>query len=212
MVRHEDVPEETMQRMLTYLRELDCMLQEGKETFSSQELADALRMNPAQVRKDFSYFGEFGTRGVGYDTARLARELREILNLDRTWRIALIGVGNIGAALLKNPELKRQGFDIVLAFDNSPTVIGKQIGEVTVEDVARMKERIQEEKVELAIIATPVEAAPGVADVVIESGIKGILCFAPCQLHVPEGVRVVPVDIPMALGRLVYRLEGKDGG
>jgi len=197
-----------MQRMLTYLRELDCMLREGKQTFSSQELAAALHMNPAQVRKDFSYFGEFGTRGVGYDTARLARELREILNLDRTWRIALIGVGNIGSALLKNPELKRQGFDIVLAFDNSPRVIGKRVGEVVVDDVSRMSERIQEEKVELAIIATPVECAQEIADELIKAGIKGILCFAPCQLHVSDEVRIVPVDIPMALGRLVYRLEG----
>ncbi len=206
MVKHEDVPEETMQRMLSYLRELDCMLQEGKESFSSQELAEILHMNPAQVRKDFSYFGEFGTRGVGYETARLARELREILNLDRTWRIALIGVGNIGSALLKNPELKRQGFDIVLAFDNSPRTIGKQVGVVTVEDVAHLTDRIKEEEVELAIIATPVECAQEIADQLIRVGIKGILCFAPCHLRVPDSVRVVPIDIPMALGRLVYRL------
>lgn len=206
MVKHADVPEETMRRMLTYLREIDCMLQEGKETFSSQELATILHMNPAQVRKDFSYFGGFGTRGVGYETARLVRELRSILNLDRTWRLVLIGVGNIGSALLKNPELKRQGFDIVLAFDNSPRVIGKRVGNVVVEDVSRLAARIKEESVELAIIATPVEAAPEVADVVIKAGAKGIMCFAPCQLHAPEEVRVVPVDIPLALGQLVYRL------
>jgi len=205
-MKHAEVPEETMQRMLSYLRELDCMLQEGKETFSSQELGAALRINPAQVRKDLSYFGEFGTRGVGYETARVVRELRENLNLDRTWRLALIGVGNIGSALLKNPELKRQGFDIVLAFDNSPRVIGKRVGNVTVEDVSHLAARMREEKVKLAIIATPVEVASEIADVVIKAGAKGILCFAPCQLHVPVGVRVVPVDIPMALGRLVYRL------
>ncbi len=207
MIKHAAVPEETMQRMLVYLRELDCMLQEGKETFSSQELAEILHMNPAQVRKDFSYFGGFGKRGVGYETAAMVHELRAILNLNRPWRLALIGVGNIGSALLKNPELRRQGFDIVLAFDNSPHVIGNRVGRITVEDVANLAARVQEEKVELAIIATPVEAAPQVADVVIEAGIRGILCFAPCQLHVPEGVRVVPVDIPMALGQLVYRLE-----
>ncbi len=206
-MKHADVPEETMQRMLAYLRELDCMLQEGKETFSSQELAETLHINPAQIRKDFSYFGEFGTRGVGYETAQLVHELRAILNLDRTWRIALIGVGNIGSALLKNPELERQGFDIVLAFDISPRVIGKRVGKVIVEDVARLTERIQEEKVELAIISTPVECAQDVANQVIEAGIKGILCFAPCQLHVSDKVRIVPVDIPMALGQLVYRLE-----
>ncbi len=206
MLKRTEVPEETMQRMLSYLRELDCMLQNGKETFSSQELAESLHVNPAQVRKDFSYFGEFGTRGVGYDTARLVRELRAILNLDRTWRLALIGVGNIGAALLNNPELQRQGFEIVLAFDNSSRIIGKRFGSVTVEDVSYLVTRIQEERVELAIIATPVSCAQAVADTLIRAGIKGILCFAPCHLQVPKGVRVVPIDIPMALGRLVYRL------
>jgi len=206
MARHVDVPEETMQRMLAYLRELDCMWNEGKEKFSSQSLAKALHMNPAQVRKDFSYFGEFGTRGVGYDTKRLIQELRTILNLDRTWRLALIGVGNIGSALLRNPELKRQGFEIVLAFDKDPRRVGKKIGPLTVEDVASINKRILEEKVQLAIIATPVECAQETADKLLQVGIKGLLCFAPCHLHVPDDVRIVPIDIPMALGKLVYRL------
>jgi redox-sensing transcriptional repressor len=206
MVKHGVVPEETMQRMVMYLRELDCMLQEGKETFSSQELAEILHMNPAQVRKDFSYFGGFGTRGVGYGTEQLVRELRTILNLDRTWRIALIGAGNIGSALLNNPELKRQGFDIVLAFDKDARRIGKKLGTVTVENVIHVTERVHEERVELAIIATPVECAQEMADMLIQAGIKGFLCFAPCHLRAPDEVRIVPIDIPMALGKLVYRL------
>jgi len=207
MVKHMDVPEETMQRMLAYLRELDCMWNEGKEKFSSQSLASALHMNPAQIRKDFSYFGEFGTRGVGYDTKQLITELRAILNLDRTWRLALIGVGNIGSALLRNPELKRQGFQIVLAFDKDPRRIGKKIGPLTVEDVATVRKRIREEKVRLAIIATPVECAQETADNLVRAGIKGLLCFAPCHLSIPEGIRIVSVDIPMALGKLVYHME-----
>ena len=206
MVRHTDVPEETMQRMLAYLRELDCMGNEGKGKFSSQSLAKTLHINPAQIRKDFSYFCEFGTRGVGYDTQRLVQELRTILNLDRTWPLALIGVGNIGLALLRNPELKRQGFDIVLAFDKDPRRIGKKLLNVTVEDVTHVSERIREERVQLAIIATPVECAQDMADKLIQTGIKGILCFAPCHLHIPDDVRIVPIDIPMALGKLVYRL------
>lgn len=207
MVRHADVPEETMDRMLAYLRALDYMLQEGKATFSSQNLADTLHANPSQIRKDFSYFGEVGTRGVGYNTERLAGEVRAILNLNRTWRVALIGVGNIGSALLRNPELKRQGFDIVLAFDKDPRRIGKKIGPLTIEDVARASERIGEERVPLAIIATPVECAQETADKLIDVGIRGILCFAPCHLHIPDEVRIVPVDIPMALGKLVYHME-----
>jgi redox-sensing transcriptional repressor len=205
--RSVDVPEETIQRMLAYLRELDCMWTERKEKFSSQSLAKALHVNPSQIRKDFSYFGEFGTRGVGYDTKQLIQELRTILNLDRTWRFALIGVGNIGSALLRNPELKRQGFEIVLAFDKDPRRIGKKIGPLTVEHVSHVAERIREEKVQLAIIATPVECAQETADKIIQAGIKGVLCFAPCHLRIPEEVRVVPIDIPMALGKLVYHME-----
>ena len=206
-VKHEDVPEETIQRMLAYLRELDCIWREGKEKFSSQTLAKALHTNPAQIRKDFSYFGEFGTRGVGYDTKQLIQELRAILNLDRTWRLALIGVGNIGSALLRNPELRRQGFDIVLAFDNSPQSIGKKFGNVVVEDVSHLRDRISEEGVQLAVIATPVECAQDTADALIQAGIKGLLCFAPCHLDIPDEVRIVPIDIPMALGKLVYHME-----
>ena len=207
MVKHMDVPEETMQRMLAYLRELDCMWTEGKEKFSSQSLAKALHMNPAKIRKDFSYFGEFGTRGVGYDTKQLIQELRAILNLDHVWRLALIGVGNIGSALLRNPELRRQGFEIVLAFDKDPRRIGKKIGPLTVENVATIRKRIREEKVQLAIIATPVECAQETADNLVQAGIKGLLCFAPCHLSIPEEIRIVPIDIPMALGKLVYHME-----
>ncbi len=193
--------------MLSYLRELDCMMRAGEHQFSSQSLAQSLHMNPAQIRKDFSYFGEFGTRGVGYDTKRMIQELRTILNLDRSWRLALIGAGNIGSALLRNPELRRQGFDIVLVFDKDPRRIGKKIESLTIEDVAHVSERIREEEVPLAIIATPVECAQETADRLIQAGIKGFLCFAPCHLNIPEGVRIVPVDIPMALGKLVYRME-----
>ena len=207
MVKHMDVPEETMQRMLAYLRELDCMWTEGKEKFSSQSLAKALHMNPAKIRKDFSYFGEFGTRGVGYDTKQLIQELRAILNLDHVWRLALIGVGNIGSALLRNPELRRQGFEIVLAFDKDPRRIGKKIGPLTVENVTTIRKRIREEKVQLAIIATPVECAQETADNLVQAGIKGLLCFAPCHLSIPEEIRIVPIDIPMALGKLVYHME-----
>ena len=206
MPRGTEVPEETMQRMLSYLRELDCMMQAGKHQFSSQSLAQSLRMNPAQIRKDFSYFGEFGTRGVGYDTERLAHELRTQLNLDRTWRIVLIGVGNIGLALLKNPELRRQGFEIVLAVDADPRRVGKRMGGMVVEATDKLVEGVRAKRAELAIIATPVECAQGIADALIDLGIKGILSFAPCHLHVPDDVGIVPIDIPMALGKLVYRL------
>jgi len=201
-----DAPKETIRRLLFYLRQLDCMLREGKERFSSEDLAEILRINPAQIRKDLSYFGEFGTRGVGYDTEQLANELRSILNLNRRWEFVLVGVGNIGVALLRNLELREQGFKIVMAFDKDPRVIGKKIGSVTVEDVSEMPERVKEAGTRLAIIAVSVESAQEVGDSLIEAGVEGILCFAPCYLTVPKTIRLVPIDIAMELGLLVYRL------
>jgi len=207
--RMQDVanaPKETIRRLLFYLRQLDCMLREGKERFSSEDLAEVLRMNPAQIRKDLSYFGEFGTRGVGYNTEQLANELRSILNLNKHWEFVLVGVGNIGVALLRNPELKKQGFEIVMAFDKDPRVIGKTIKGVTVEDVSHLRERVEKAGTRLAIIAVSVESAQEVGDSLIEAGVEGILCFAPCYLTVPKTVRLVPIDIAMELGLLVYRL------
>lgn len=201
-----DAPKETIRRLLFYLRQLDCMLREGKERFSSEDLAEILRINPAQIRKDLSYFGEFGTRGVGYDTEQLANELRSILNLNRRWEFVLVGVGNIGVALLRNLELREQGFKIVMAFDKDPRVIGKKIGNLTVEDVSEMPERVKEAGTRLAIIAVSVESAQEVGDSLIEAGVEGILCFAPCYLTVPKTIRLVPIDIAMELGLLVYRL------
>jgi redox-sensing transcriptional repressor len=163
-------------------------------------------MNPAQIRKDLSYFGEFGTRGVGYDTERLANELRSILNLNRNWEFALVGVGNIGVALLRNPELREQGLEIVMAFDKDPQIIGKVVGNVMVEDVSQLRSRIEGMETRLAIIAVSLESAQEVGDLLVEAGVEGILCFAPCYLRVPATVRLIPIDIAMELGRLVYRL------
>lgn len=192
--------------MLSYVRQLDCMLQEGKERISSQDLAKTLYINPAQIRKDLSYFGEFGTRGVGYDTKQLANELRSILNLNKRWELALVGAGNIGVALLRNAGIRKQGFDIVMAFDKDPQIIGKTVGGVRVEDVSHMRKRIEQAGTRLAIIAVPVESAQEVADSLIEAGVEGILCFAPCCLEIPKPVRLFPIDIAIELGRLVYPL------
>jgi len=182
------------------------MLQEGEERFSSEELAEILRTNPAQIRKDLSYFGEFGTRGVGYDTEQLATELRSILNLNRRWKFVLVGVGNVGVALLRNPELRKQGFEIVMAFDKDRRVIGKTIGGVTVEDVSEMPKKLEKAGIRLAIVTVSVESAQEIGDSLIEAGVEGILCFAPCSLTVPKSIRLVPIDIAMELGLLVYGL------
>ena len=115
-------------------------------------------------------------------------------------------MGNIGVALLRNPELRKQGFEIVMAFDKDPQVIGETVGGVTVEDVCHMRERVEQAGVRLAIIAVSVESAQQVGDSLVKAGVEGILCFAPCYLAVPKTVRLIPIDIAMELGRLVYRL------
>lgn len=165
-------------------------------------------MNPAQIRKDFSYFGEFGTRGVGYKTETLIKELRTILNMNKRWEVVLVGVGNIGSALLKNPGLKDEGFEIVMAFDRAPKMIGKKVGGVTVEDVVDLRKRVKGAGVRLAIIAVDAESTQEVADSLVDGGVEGILCFGPlpCELAVPKSVNLLPIDIPLELGRLVYDL------
>jgi redox-sensing transcriptional repressor len=202
------IPEETVRRILAYLRQIEWLAKQGKKQFSSQDLADLLDTNPAQIRKDLSYFGEFGTRGVGYKTERLVEELRKILNMNKHWKVVLVGVGNIGSALLKNPDLKDEGFEIVMAFDRDPEVIGKKVGGIVVEDVAGLQKRVREAGIRLAIIAVDAESTQEVADFLVDGGVEGILCFGPlpCELTVPKSVNLLPIDIPLELGRLVYEL------
>lgn len=201
-----DIPEESVRRLTLYLRYLNRLLETGKETISSQHLAREVGIKPAQIRKDLSYFGEFGTRGVGYDTKKLVKELRFILNLDREWKIALVGVGKIGQALLTYPGFKKQGLKIQVAFDHDPQLVGEKIGEVQISDAAQIEKKVTEEGIKLGIIAVPSPNAQQVAESLVNAGVKGLLNFAPCLLDLPEDVKVSYVDIAMELGRLVYHL------
>lgn len=201
-----DIPEESVRRLPLYLRYLNRLLETGKETISSQHLAREVGIKPAQIRKDLSYFGEFGTRGVGYDTKKLVKELRFILNLDREWKIALVGVGKIGQALLTYPGFKKQGLKIQMAFDDDPQLVGEKIGEVQISDAAQIEKKVMEEGIKLGIIAVPSPNAQQVAESLVNAGVKGLLNFAPCLLNLPEDVKVSYVDIAIELGRLVYHL------
>lgn len=201
-----DIPEESVRRLPLYLRYLNRLLETGKETISSQHLAREVGIKPAQIRKDLSYFGEFGTRGVGYDMKKLVKELRFILNLDREWKIALVGVGKIGQALLTYPGFKKQGLKIQMAFDDDPQLVGEKIGEVQISDAAQIEKKVMEEGIKLGIIAVPSPNAQQVAESLVNAGVKGLLNFAPCLLDLPEDVKVSYVDIAIELGRLVYHL------
>lgn len=200
------IPEETVQRLPLYLRLINRMLADGQKHFSSTDLAEIPGIKPAQFRKDISYFGTFGTRGVGYNTQELAEAIRSILNLDKRREVVLVGVGNIGTALLNYPGFAKAGFEISLAFDRDPQLIGRKIHQVTIEPAQNLEARVKQEGIKLGIIAVPSRFAQEVANHLVNGGVTGILNFAPALLNVPKGVKVSYVDIGLELGRLFYYL------
>jgi redox-sensing transcriptional repressor len=202
-MRYHKIPDETIRRLPLYLRGLQYLLDEGRQNISSTGLADFLHASAAQIRKDFSYFGDFGTRGVGYNVETLIKQIRNILKLSDTSGAALIGAGNLGTALLTYPGFKTYGFEITAVFDSSPNKIGKRIGKAKVEDIVRIDE-LKKRGIKLAIIAVPAEAAQEVANKIVATGVNGILNFAPRFLSVPKKVKVITIDIAMELGRLPY--------
>ena len=199
------IPIETADRLFTYLRPLFCLQTEGKGTVSSQELATICDVNPAVVRKDFSYLGNLGTRGVGYEVEDLIEAIRLALRLDREIGLAVVGVGNIGRALLEQPRLEFEGFRIAAAFDSNPEKIGTKVGRTVIEDVANLEERIASEAIQLAVLAVPEASAPDVARRLSAAGVKSILSFAPCRIAMPENVKVTCMDLSVVMSQLVYK-------
>lgn len=204
-MKYSKIPEETIRRMPKYLRAFSILKTENQDYISSNELAQRLHLNPPQIRKDLSYFGAFGTRGIGYPIASTAEQIRSILKLDVTQKAALIGAGRLGTAIAAYPGFKIFGFEIAAIFDNTESKIGKTVGNITVENISQI-DSIQEEDIHLAILAVPAEAAQSVADKLVASGVRGILNLSPSHLEVPETVKVVTIDIAMELGILPYYL------
>jgi redox-sensing transcriptional repressor len=193
--------------MLRDLRE------QGVQLVSSSQLADRTGATSAQVRKDLSLFGSFGKRGRGYDVAGLAATIEDILGLSRTWRVGLVGVGKIGAALLGYGDMFRRGFEVVAAFDIEPEKIGREVFGVQVSPLSDVAEVVRERGVEIAIVATPPEAAPEVAKLLADAGIGAILNFAPTELQEIDRVPVRTVDVVLELEGLSYLLasRGRNG-
>ncbi len=206
-MRYRKIPNETVRRLPVYLRGLMLLSQQGRKSVSSQGLADSVSVNPWQIRKDFSYFGGFGTRGLGYDVEKLARQIQRILRLDTVHKTALVGVGNLGSAVLAYTGFRIYGLEITAAFDSNRAKIGKKVGNVTIEDVSRIGV-LKKRAVTLAIIAVPRQAAQQVADTLVHAGIKGILNFSPAHIIVPKKVKVVTIDIATDLARLPYYIPG----
>jgi redox-sensing transcriptional repressor len=202
-MKYHKIPDETVRRLPIYLRGLLFLSEEGQQNISSQDLADFLRANPWQIRKDFSYFGSFGTPGVGYKIEKLAKQIKKILKLDVAHRAALVGVGNLGSVVLAYPGFRIYGFDIAAAFDTDSKKIGRKINNITIEDVSNLW-TLKRRKIDIGIITVPREAAQETADTLVKAGVKGILNFSPCYITVPKKVKVVTIDIAMDLARLPY--------
>lgn len=202
-MRYQRVPEETIKRLPRYLRALLFLQQQQTEYVPSHSLAEYVRLNPPQIRKDLSYFGAFGLRGTGYNVEELIKEIRQILKLDVKQRTVLVGAGRLGSAIARFPGFHLYGFDITDIYDDSKKKIGRKIGKIKIKDVAYLA-KVKGKKIKLAIIATPPEVAQQVADTLVKAGITGILNLTSTYLIVPKKVRVSTIDLAMELGMLPY--------
>jgi len=202
-MRYRKIPDETIQRLPIYLRGLLLSADSGQESISSRNLAELMGVQSWQIRKDFSYFGDFGTRGVGYSRKKLVKEIRKILKLDAGHKAALVGVGNLGSAVLAYPGFKIYGVDIAAAFDIDARKVGRKISNIEIEDVSKISS-LKRRKIDLGIVAVGADAAQQTADALTKAGVKGILNFSPCRLTVPKKVKVITIDIALDLARLPY--------
>jgi redox-sensing transcriptional repressor len=200
------VPESTVGRLSMYLRLLSELDEEGVNTISSEDLARRAGTTAAQVRKDFSFFGTFGKRGLGYAVPELRASLRSILGLERPWRVALVGAGKIGGALFAYQDLRRQGFNIEAVFDTDPHKVGLRWNGLVVRPDAELEESLQLDDIDIVIIAVPAEAAQCVVDRVVASGVRALLNFAPTKLHVPAGVTLKNVNMAVEMEGLSFAL------
>lgn len=201
------IADSTVRRLAIYLRFLEEFDDQGRDTLSSEALARRAGTTSAQVRKDLSFFGSFGKRGLGYDVHALAGRLREILGLTRRYRVMLVGAGKLAGALVKFSGFGARGFDIVAVVDKDPAKIGKTWGALEIQDVARLEALVRSEQVDIAILVTPGDPAQGLVDRLVASGITAILSFAPVQLQVPEGVDVKNVNLAIELETLSYAIQ-----
>jgi redox-sensing transcriptional repressor len=202
-VRHR-IPERAITRLSIYLRCLEEVLADGMATVSSQQLAERFGLNSAQLRKDLAYFGQFGIRGLGYYTGELKQNLERILGLNQEWEVALVGLGNLGSALLNYRGFQQRGFRISLVFDNDPHKVGRRIGRVPVRHVEKIGPILKRRRIKMAVIAVPAGAAQAVTDRLVAAGVNAILNFAPTQLSVPKRVKVLNVDLSVMLKTLSF--------
>jgi len=203
------ISESAVRRLSLYLRFLQEADAAGVETISSNELARRGGATSAQVRKDLSLFGSFGKRGTGYSVADLVREIRSILGLQQSWNVALVGAGKLGSALSSYRDFEARGFRIRAVFDSDPAKVGQAWGELTVRPDEEMDAILRGEEIDIAIVAVPADAAQGVVDRIVKSGVRAILNFAPIRLRVPTSVTLRNVDVTLELEGLSFALAAR---
>ena len=203
------IADSTVRRLSLYLRFLEQATTQGRATISSGELAKLGGTTSAQVRKDLSFFGSFGKRGLGYAVPELAIKVQGILGLKRSYRVVLVGAGKMGGALVQYQGFRQRGFNIVAIYDQDARKIGSRWNGLVVRDVKHLEPDLRKEPIDIAIVATPAESAQDVVDRLVRSGVKAILNFAPVPLAVPAGVEVKTVNMALELETLSYALANR---
>ena len=208
-MRSKKISDIVVGRLPIYLRTLSRMAAEGNEVTSSHQLAERLGISSAQIRKDLSYFGEFGTQGTGYPVRFLQEQLQRILKVDREWEVALVGAGNLGRALAHYKGFCNRGFRIVAVYDNDPAKIGPMLGSLKVQNASDLVENVQACRLKIAMLAVPADRAQEVTDQLVGAGIRAILNYAPIHLTVPDSVYVQYIDPVVHLQRMTYYLGNR---
>lgn len=207
-MKSDKISDAVVRRLPVYLRFLNELSRREVSTVSSQELGQKLDLNPAQIRKDLAYFGDFGRKGIGYDVGYLIEKIQQILNLDQQINVALIGAGNLGQALSNYNAYVKDNMKIVAVFDASPGKIGGKINNIEIQPIDMLDETVRSNNIRIGIITVPAAEAQRVADKLIAAGIGAILNFAPTILKVPAEVRVHAADFTTDLMSLAYYLDG----
>jgi redox-sensing transcriptional repressor len=208
VMKSDKIPKATITRLSIYYRQLELLEFDGYRMVSSEKLAWLCQVNPAQVRKDLGYFGEFGVRGVGYDVIDLQKEIKKILAVNREWNLGIVGIGHLGSALLQHRNLLDRGFKCIAAFDNDPLKIGKRTASgLKIRDIDELKQAVGELDIQIGVITTPPSAAQNIADHFIEAQVNALLNFSPTRIEVPDCCLVENIDFTLKLDMITYRLH-----
>ena len=212
MKKSAKIPKATITRLSFYCRQLELLEFDGYRMVSSDKLAYLCQVNPAQVRKDLGYFGEFGIRGVGYDVRDLKFQIKEILSINRKWNMGLVGIGNLGSALLRVDNFPARDFHFMAAFDSNPDKIGQPLPlGFSIRPINELPQTVKELDIKIGVITTPSSASQSVADEFYKAGVKAILNFSPAQVHLPGNCLVEHIDFTVKLDVLTYKLKHEIG-